>query len=143
MNLKFAFSAAALCALAACSGKSGPSAEPSASAVATAIPSDSPEAKLTMAYLKGPWCYVRDEAGGEENAQNISYEFADDGTLKYQASPGAPVDQPGSYTLSGGLLTIKPVLEKYKYAPVTVRPDAMILETIGRQAIWARGVCAG
>jgi hypothetical protein len=99
-------------------------------------------AKVTPQYLSGEWCYLRYEGGGETSEENITYVFAEDGTLKYQNNSSTPVDKDGSYSLDGGVVNIKPALTFFKFVPVAVEEASMILEASGVQSYWARGACA-
>lgn len=130
----------------ACLGLAGCSQDAAPQAEETAAAKDTPASPATVGgitpqYLAGEWCYLRYEAGGEVSEENITYNFAADGTLKYQTNSGTPVDQDGSYDLEEGVVVIKPALAFFKFVPVTVGKDAMILEAMGSQSFWTRGAC--
>lgn len=133
----------ALLALGACSGGSDEQGAAPEGASAPTPAAKGAGLKVTPEYLAGDWCYLRYEAGGETSEENITYVFAADGTLKYQTNSQTPVDKDGSYALDEGVIVIKPALAFFKFVPIEVSADGMILEAMGSQSFWTRGACAG
>ena len=123
---------------AACSGSKDNDADASAPD-ATAVS----EAGLdvTPDYIAGEWCYRSFEAGDDKSDENITYDFAPDGTLKYQTNSSTPVDEAGSYEFKDGLLVIKPALAFFKLKPVTLGENDMVFEAMGGRSIWSRAAC--
>lgn len=137
MRWTIGLAAVACLGVAGCSQGAAPEAEEAAAV------QDAPASvgAITPQYLAGEWCYLRYEAGGEASEENITYNFSADGTLKYQTNSSTPVDKDGSYVLEEGVVVIKPALAFFKFVPVTVDEDAMILEAMGAQSFWKRGAC--
>lgn len=99
-------------------------------------------ARLSPAFLAGPWCFAHTVAGDEREAENITYEFREDGTLLYQANSGTSVDQEGSYTIEGGQLSIKPALVVLPDEVLEASEDRFVLGSSSIQLVFERGPCA-
>jgi hypothetical protein len=141
MKLVNTIAATVLVGLAACSGgENGETSQAPESTETTGEPAASID-DITPEYLAGEWCYARMEFPNEVSQENITYDFAADGTLKYQNNPEMPVDSEGSYEKEDGKLVIKPALMFLKFTPVSVSENEMVLEAMGGNAIWTRGAC--
>jgi hypothetical protein len=105
-------------------------------------PSSDLLAQLTPEYLEGEWCYVSVEFPEEFSEENLTYEFAADGTLKYQDNPTTPVEKEGSYEMREGDLVIEPTLMFLPLTPISVEQDEMTFEVMGGNAVWRRGACS-
>jgi hypothetical protein len=142
MKMRNGVATIALLALAACSqseeaavdGTQKSEAAPAAGGAAETV-------TIAPGYLAGPWCYLRYEAGGEVNEENINYVFAVDGTLKYQTNSSTPVEEDGSFEFKDGILKIRPALSFFNFIPSAVNKNGMILEAMGAQSFWKRGAC--
>ncbi|OCC24929.1 hypothetical protein MB02_05635 [Croceicoccus estronivorus] len=135
----------ALALTAACSGSNEPSdtAGEQTSDTATEMASANDGLAVTPDYLAGEWCYERFEAGDDVSNEQITYNFAADGTLKYQNNSSSPVDKDGSYAFTDGVLVIKPAFSMFKLKPATLGDKEMVFEAMGGRFIWSRGACQG
>lgn len=123
--------------MAGCSG-SPDTADDAAPAQASA---DAGAPAITPEYLGGEWCYLRFEAGNEVSEENITYNFAADGTLKYQTNSSTPVDQDGSYEFKDGVLKVSPALAMFKLKPEQLGDGEMTFSAMGGKFVWSRGAC--
>jgi len=95
---------------------------------------------FTPEYLAGPWCYSHYEAGGERETQNINYIFHEDGTLLYQNNPQTPVEKPGTYTMEGDTIKIKPTFMMFDFKLKSKSDNQFVLDAFGDH-VFVRGEC--
>lgn len=95
---------------------------------------------LSADDLAGAWCYTHYEAGGETEAQNITYVFEADGTLRYQNNPGTPVEKPGTWALDGDSLEIKPTFMMFNLTVKESDTERFVLDAFGDH-VFERGEC--
>lgn len=99
---------------------------------------------LTAEYLAGEWCYVRYEAGGDVEEQQITYRFEADGSLLYQNNSGTPVEQPGTFEIGREGLEISPTFSAFPpMRAASIDPDRLTLLSMGAELLWTRGACGG
>lgn len=97
---------------------------------------------ISAAYLRGPWCYLHYEAGGERSIEDIDHVFNEDGTLLYRNNPQAPLDNTGSWKIQGNTLAIGPALAMVFPTEIeSVEDDRFVLGNGSTRLVFARGAC--
>lgn len=95
---------------------------------------------LTNEELAGPWCYSYYEAAGEREVQIINYIFKEDGTLLYQNNPVTPVEKPGTYSIDGNKIELKPTFMMFNLVVKSEAGDRFVLDAFGDH-VFVRGEC--